>query len=127
MHKIYANPEKNYLYVILSGIIDADDAQAIRDEILAALDELEDGFHLISDMSEAVCGYVSCLPLFQESITAIATHHVGRVIRIVSDSVFHSQIIAVSQQFARYTVEQASSLEEAEAMLAQNVTAADPS
>jgi len=125
MHEIRTDHEKNYLYITLSGVIDADDAQSIRKEVMAALDQLEDGFHVINDMSQADCGYISCLPLFQEVITALSTHHVGRVIRIVSDSVFQCQINAASQQFARYSIEEASSVEEAEALLAAPV-ASDP-
>ncbi|MBF0646060.1 hypothetical protein [Desulfuromonas acetoxidans] len=125
MHEIRTDSDRNYLYITLSGVIDAEDAQAINKEVLAALEHLEDGFHVINDMSQADCGYISCLPLFQEVMTALSTHHVGRVIRIVSDSVFQCQVNAASQQFARYTIEEATSVKEAEALLAATV-ASDP-
>jgi len=122
MFEVNSDLEKNCLYITLRGVINAEDAKGLRQQVLDALEQLADGFHVISDMSEANCGYVSCLPLFQEVITAISSHHVGRVIRIVGESVFQCQINAASQQFARYSIEQAASREAAEAMLVETAT-----
>ena len=124
MHEVYTDQEKNCLHIILSGVIDAEDALAIRNKVLAALEQLEEGFHVINDMSQAECGYVSCLPLLQEIISALSTHQVGRVIRIVSASVFQCQLNTASQQFTHYPVELATSREEAEALLAETAPSA---
>nr|WP_320049159.1 hypothetical protein [uncultured Desulfuromonas sp.] len=121
MHEVHLDHEKNRLYLTISGVIDAEDALAIKNEVVAALDQLDKDFDVINDMSQADCGYVSCLPLFQEIITSLSTHGVRRVVRIVNDSVFHCQINAASLIFARYTILQASSLEEAEELLNEPV------
>ncbi len=117
MHTIDSDSQQNCLYITLSGVVVVDAAQQVQEKILTHLEQLEDGFSVINNISEAEYGYVSCVPLIKEVMETLVQHQVGRVIRVVKPGIFLSQLSTVSNEVAAYPIETVATIEEAQTLL----------
>ncbi|MEF8773760.1 MAG: hypothetical protein V5A23_08065 [Halobacteriales archaeon] len=116
--RVEADPEKNRLYMRLSGMLDEEEALAVTERMEAEAKKLRPGFDVVNDVSEAK-------PVSQEATDAIergqrllAEAGASAVARVVGDSVI------MEMQFERhgegddaYQVTTAESREQAEDFL----------
>ena len=116
-YKIWADPAKNRLYIVLKGAIPDEMAKAAADQAIEEAKKLGAGFFVINDISEMQPGSPKGAAEIRRAQAFLGYHGVRRIIRIVKAA---GQ--AVNKQFESTppgypAVNTASSIAEAEAIL----------
>lgn len=117
---VEADTEKNRLYIELSGFLDAEESENSTDAVAEAVRELDEGFDVITDISEAQPGDTEAVENIKRGKEAVASHGAAAAVRIASESTSTTG----QMQFERagdepYAVAMADSVEKAEKLLDQ--------
>ena len=116
MHDVSADAEENRLSITLAGKFDDDEATASAEATMAAVEELEPGFDVLTDLREFEPSTDAAKEQLERSKLFLAAHDVGTVVRVVGDSPL------ANMQFDRtgdedYEVHTVDSVSEAESIL----------
>ncbi len=117
--KITVDMKKNRLVVTLVGIIRKKELEHLYTEIRFGVQDLQPGFHVVTDMRECKIGYLSGAMTFKKIMEFLISQKVGKVIRITGKSrILYHQISRISKTITGYSPVYVSSMEEAEEALA---------
>ncbi|MEM9300672.1 MAG: hypothetical protein AAGE01_01095 [Pseudomonadota bacterium] len=81
------NHARNALYCILEGRFDAEETRRFAERFRAAVDELEPGMVIITDLTGFIPTDEEVRQLAQEATAYAAERGISRAVRIVADSV----------------------------------------
>jgi hypothetical protein len=119
---VSANIKRNRLEIILRGAISNKEAERIYTDIRFCTSDLESGFAVITDLSEAQFGYLTAIGTFRKISNFLVEKQVGPVIRVVGRaSILFRQLTKLSSETS-YRPEYAKTREEAEMLLAERAT-----
>jgi MFS superfamily sulfate permease-like transporter len=115
---VAAEIKRNRLVVKLRGAITKKNAERLYTDIRFCVADLQPGFAVITDLSEARIGHLSAIGTFQKITSFLVEKKVGPVIRVVgSAGVFFRQLSRVSGD-VDYKPMYAQNMAEAEILLA---------
>jgi hypothetical protein len=118
--KIRADIQKNTIYIKLTGNIRKKHLESLYTDIRFCVADLQPGFTVINDLSEATIGHLSGIATFKKIMAYLASCKVGAVIRIAGkSSLIIKQVMRISALIQGYTPIYASNMEEAERKLAE--------
>ncbi len=120
MNKLTAvsDTEKNRLRFTVAGKITKKELNSFYTDIRFCIDELKPGFTVISDFSECQLVFLNIIPTFRKIMSYLLSNRAGEMIGVMhKNSLFYKQI-QLATVFQGYHPIYASSLEEAEAKLA---------
>jgi len=113
--KIRADIKKNRLCITLPTSTNIKELERIYADIRFGVADLQPGFDVITDLSYCAIGYVSAIPMLRKIMSYLATHQVGRVVRVVGDmNLVLKQLIALSLRYQCYKPVYVLTMEEAE-------------
>lgn len=115
---VEADTEKNRLYIELSGYLGAEESNQSSNAVVEGVEELEEGFDVITDISEAQPGDAETVENIKRGKEAVAEAGASAAVRIQPSST------TGQMQFERagdepYAVAMADSVEKAEKLLDQ--------
>jgi hypothetical protein len=84
MYEVKANPEQNYLYILIKGLMDPAEAQAFVAAVIAEGQKLKPGFAIINDISEARVTSPESAEVIKQAQVALFQQGASKVIRVVS-------------------------------------------
>lgn len=120
LSKVTANIKKNRLIITLAGTVRKPEMESIYTDVRFCVNDLQPGFHVITDMRKCNIGYLSGAMTFKKIMEFLVAKKVGKVVRIKGESrTLVNQMVRFSQTIAGYSPVYFSSLEEAEAALAE--------
>ncbi len=118
--KVTSNMEKNRLVITLVGTIRKSEMERIYTDVRFCVQDLQPGFHVITDMQNCKIGYLSGALVFKKIMEFLISKEVGKVVRITGGSrSLLNQMVRMSQSISGYSPEYVSSPEEAEKVLAE--------
>lgn len=118
MSEIKIDKEKNRLFINVTGVLNDENIEHIKDSLLEHIDELQPGFHVVTDMTQIGFGYLSGLPALKSVMNILAEKQVGTVVRVgMKGSIVLKQIAKATQLGGTYKPVYVSTIEEAEAIL----------
>jgi len=116
---VSANIKRNRLDIILRGTITKKEVERIYTDIRFCTSDLEPGFAVITDLTEASLGHLAGIATFRKITKFLAEKQVGPVIRVVGQmSIIFRQLAKLTSESCykpRYT----KTREEAEQLLAE--------
>lgn len=116
---VSANIKRNRLDITLRGVISKKEADRIYTDIRFCTSDLEPGFAVITDLTEARFGHLSAIGTFRKVTRFLAEKQVGPVIRVVGKAnIIFRQIAKLSSE-ASYQPQYTKTKEEAEILLAE--------
>jgi hypothetical protein len=116
---VSANIKRNRLDITLRGAISNKEAERIYTDIRFCTSDLEPGFAVITDLSEAQFGHLTAIGTFRKIGRFLAEKQVGPVIRVVGRaSIIFRQLTNLSGETS-YQPQYAKSREEAERLLVE--------
>lgn len=116
---VSANIKRNRLDITLRGAISKKEADRIYTDIRFCTSDLEPGFAVITDLTEARFGHLSAIGTFRKITRFLVEKQVGPVIRVVGKAnVIFRQIAKLSSE-ASYQPQYTKTKEEAEILLAE--------
>lgn len=116
---VSANIKRNRLDITLRGAISKKEAERIYTDIRFCTSDLEPGFAVITDLTEASLGHLAAIGTFRKITKYLAEKQVGPVIRVVGQaSIIFRQIAKLSSE-ASYKPKYTKTREEAEQLLAE--------
>ncbi len=116
--KVTANIKKNRLVITLAGTIRQSELERIYTDIRFCVQDLQPGFHVITDMQSCKIGYLSGALTFKKIMEFLMSKKVGKIIRITGQSrTILNQMVKLSQTVMGYSPIYVSSPEEAEEAL----------
>lgn len=119
---VSANIKRNRLDITLRGAISNKEAERIYTDIRFCASDLESGFAVITDLSEAQFGYLTAIGTFRKISKFLTEKQVGPVIRVVGRaSIIFQQLTKLSSETS-YRPEYAKTREEAEMLLAERTS-----
>jgi hypothetical protein len=119
-YEIQARTGINRLYLSLRGSMGDDEAKEVADQIIQELRKLRPGFTIINDISELKPASPAATEHLRRAQEASVRHGCGRVIRVVgSQAITQMQWSRTLKAAHHRGAETATSVEEAEQMLAQ--------
>jgi hypothetical protein len=81
--KVSADIRKNRLYITLAGTIRKKEAENIYTDVRFCVADLQPGFDVVTDLTEARIGHLISLPVFLKIIEYLKASKVGRIVRVV--------------------------------------------
>ncbi len=118
--KVTADVKRNVLYITLSEAIQKKEVENIYTDIRFCVADLRPGFHVITDLTRARIGHLIGIPTFLKIMEYLAINKVGRVVRVVGKAkIILQQMSRAAALVKNYKPVYVSTLEEAEAMLAE--------
>ena len=87
MHDIRINKKANVLLCIIRGKLDSAEAEEYVSKLKAAADELDEGFAVISDLTEFTPTDDGVRDILHGGTEYVFSRGVGRVVRVVTESV----------------------------------------
>ncbi|EKD39487.1 MAG: hypothetical protein ACD_75C00390G0003 [uncultured bacterium] len=116
---VSANIKRNRLDITLRGVISKKEADRIYTDIRFCTSDLEPGFAVITDLTEARFGHLTAIGTFRKVSRFLAEKQVGPVIRVVGNAnIIFRQIAKLSSE-ASYQPQYTKTKEEAEILLAE--------
>ena len=91
MYQVKAITDKNYISIVLKGIMEADEAKNAAEEVENALTKVKDGFDIINDISEFKPVTEDAMKYIQQAQKAAEKKGAKRIIRIVGSVVGNLQ------------------------------------
>lgn len=116
---VSANIKRNKLEITLRGVISKKDVERIYTDIRFCVSDLEPGFAVITDLTEAHLGHLSAIGTFRKITRFLSEKQVGPVIRIVGRANIIFRQIAKLSSDTSYRPHYAKTKEEAERLLAE--------
>jgi hypothetical protein len=116
MFEVHSDPDRNRLYLTLSGHLDGVERQAVMKAIMAEAGKLAPGFDLVSDISGLHASDQEGFKDFLRAKSGLKLKGVGRVIRVVKIPISRMQVERISEA-AGYEAESVTSVEEADRRL----------
>ncbi len=119
MYETKAHADRNYLYILIRGLMYLPEAEEAVAAVIAEGEKLKPGFTIINDISEARPTSPEIAEVIKKAQTALFTMGATRVIRIVGEAAAtHLQFARTQRESnAAYASEVAASLEEALTMI----------
>lgn len=115
---VSANIKRNRLDITLRGAISKKEAEKIYTDIRFCTSDLEPGFAVITDLTEASLGHLTAIATFRKITRFLVEKQVGPVVRVVGQaSIIFRQIARLSSE-ASYKPRYTKTREEAEQLLA---------
>lgn len=116
--KVHVDLAKNRLYCTVGGNIELAEMNTFYTEIRFAVADLQPGFDVITDLTEARLGHLAALPTFKKVMHYIASNEAGSVVRAMPNkNIFYRQIMNYASRSQGYAPIYVDSLEEAEELL----------
>lgn len=116
-YEIYAIPEKNRMYMKLSGFFRDDKIQEAVDKFLSEVEKLKPGIDIINDISQFRPATAKGAEMIKSAQVKVAQKGVKRLVRVVDKSVSGLLQFKTTAKSAGYDGVNAGSLEEAEKYL----------
>ncbi len=114
---VSANIKRNRLDIVLRGAISKREAERIYTDIRFCSSDLEPGFVVITDLTEARFGHLTAIGIFRKISDFLVEKQVGPVIRVVGQaSIIFRQIARLSSETS-YKPQYVKTREEAEQLL----------
>jgi hypothetical protein len=115
---VKADEETNRLYINLSGSMDIEEGRKSNEATKAALEELEPGFDVITDIRNFEPGSPEAVELLEEGKEAIAAQGCSAAVRVMPESTMASMHFErVGEEAEAYPVAEAETVEQAEQLL----------
>jgi hypothetical protein len=119
-YDIEARVDKNRLYLSLRGSMSDDEAKEVADRVILEIRKLRPGFSIINDISELKPASPVATEHLRRAQEASVRHGCGRVVRVVgSQAITQMQWSRTLKASHHAGAQTATSIEEAEMMLAQ--------
>lgn len=116
---VSANIKRNRLDIVLRGTISKKEVEKIYTDIRFCTSDLEPGFAVITDLTEAKLGHLAAIGTFRRITNFLVEKQVGPVIRVVGQaSIIFRQLAKLSSE-ASYSPKYTKTREEAEQLLAE--------
>ena len=116
-----ADLARNRLLITIAGAIDKAELDRLYTDVRFCVADLQPGFDVITDLSQATLGHLSALPTFRKIMAYLAGNGVRDVVRVMNpDKLIHRQILNHGARVPGYKAMYATSRAEAEAMLGQS-------
>lgn len=116
--KVRSDIKKNRLYIIFDIDVKKNDVEQIYTDIRFGVADLQPGFSVINDLSNASIGHLSGASTFKRISDFLCSKEVGRVIRVIGgSSLLFRQISKLSDSISGYKPEYVESIEAAEQLL----------
>ena len=116
--KVVTDIKKNRLYIVFDSGVKKNDVEQIYTDIRFGVSDLEPGFGVINDLSNATIGHLSGAPTFKKISEFLCANKVGKVIRVMGGtSILFKQISKLSDTINGYKPEYATTVEEADQLL----------
>ena len=116
---VSANIRRNRLDIVLRGAISKSEVERIYTDIRFCTADLQPGFAVITDLTEARFGHLAAIPTFRRITRFLAEKQVGPVVRVVGRaSIIFRQLAKLSSE-ASYKPKYVKTREEAEQLLAE--------
>jgi hypothetical protein len=116
---VSANIKRNRLDIILRGAISKKEVERIYTDIRFCTSDLEPGFAVITDLTEAQFGHLSAIGTFRKITKFLAEKQVGPVIRVVGRATIIFRQIAKLSSETDYKPQYTKTRQEAEMLLAE--------
>ncbi|PIE34593.1 hypothetical protein CSA56_07325 [candidate division KSB3 bacterium] len=118
MYHVRVDRQKNRLYISIKDRIDDVEVDLVSEEIFLALDELQQGFTVITDLSDAIPVSPQVSERLQRILLALSQKGLKKAVRVVQNIVGAMQLKRLYEESElTYHVIQATSMEEAERIL----------
>lgn len=116
--KVFANIEKNRLYITLIGRLDKKQLDSLYTDIRFCVADLKPGFDVVNDLSKCTIASLRGLPTFRRITNYLLTNKVGRIVRVVgADKLTLRQLLNFTSRITGYKADLFYNLEEAETAL----------
>lgn len=116
---VTADVKRNRLIIRLRGSVPRRDIERIYTDVRFCVADLEPGFVVITDLTEASIGHLSGIDIFIKITKYLAEKKVGPVIRVVGQGkIIFTQLAKLNQFISGYRPMYAKTMEEAEVILA---------
>ncbi len=113
-----ADPEKNRLFINLSGSMGIEEGKKSNAATMEALDQLEPGFDVITDIRNFEPGSPEAVELLEEGKATIAKQGASAAVRVMPESTTASMHFErVGEDEEAYPVAEAESVDAAERLL----------
>jgi len=116
--KAIANIKKNRLHIAMSGNVDTKALENLYTEIRFCVADLNEGFEVVSDISECNFIYVAGLQTYKKITDFLISKKVGAIVRVVkSGNISYKQIVNFSDKIHSYRTMYAEDPKAAEGIL----------
>jgi hypothetical protein len=117
---VEADEQTNRLYINLSGSMGLEEGKKSNEATMAAVEKLEPGFDVITDIRNFEPGSPEAVELLEEGKARIAKNGASAAVRVMPESTTASMHFErVGEDEEAYPVAEAESVEEAEQLLDQ--------
>lgn len=116
---VSANIKQNRLDIILRGSICKKEVERIYSDIRFCTADLEPGFAVVTDMTEASLGHLAAINVFRKITVFLTEKKVGQVIRVVGRASIILRQLAMLSRNIGYRPKYVKTREEAEELLAR--------
>ncbi|HJV49461.1 MAG TPA: hypothetical protein VJ549_09320 [Geothrix sp.] len=116
MFRVASDPDRNRLYITLSGYVEGSERQEATKAILAEAAKLVPGFDVITDITDLHATNKEGFKDFLRAKSALKLKGAGHTIRVARIPLSRIQLQRISEE-AGYQQDHARSLEEADGML----------
>jgi hypothetical protein len=116
---VTADIKRNRLIVTLRGAVPKKDADRLYTDIRFCVADLQPGFAVITDLTEASIGHLGAIDTFKKITQYLIEKQVGPVVRVVGKArIIFQQIAKLSKETQGYQPMYAKTMAEAEILLA---------
>lgn len=116
--KVVTDMKKNRLHIIVKGTVNKKEIENIYTEIRFGIADLQPGFDVITDMTEAKIGHLNGIPTFNKIASYLQTREVRRIVRIADKpKIIVKQLTRLTALIKGYRPVYVKNMEEAEEVL----------
>lgn len=119
--KVVTDLKKNRMYITFASNIKPRDIEKAYTDIRFGVADLQAGFDVINDLSNANLGHLSGIPIFKKISDYLQSSEVGKVVRVLGKkSIIYGQITRLSKKTCLYKPIYVETIEEAELLLEED-------